>query len=500
MSWPLASFARPRPRPRRPASPGTSATRPPAAGARARGHAGRPGGAGAHRLRADPQRQADHRHRAHRRLRARRPGRVRRRRGGRAGLERLLRPGPVDAVADGRLGAVRPARAPGSAASGRRPASRWPLAAGLRRGGLMFGAILDFGDRGRPAAGSDARGHASSAMYFGTSLPWNLAHALGNVAFALAFGPALLRALLRFRGRFTVDLAARAPRPRRCAAASSALARPRPGRAAAPLAAARASPICATPRTPTAAGGGPGQADLDALHGLGDARPGRDGVNPARPVARRRDALAAVSAQAPRLRATGDLERTILVAARRRRVDPALRRARPRGRAAAPPPSPSGSFSGRVTSTAFGILALRAAGYTSTRPRSAGAAKWIISPAGPRRRLELLRRGGARATADDTGAVLQALAAAVRRHARAVRRGVAWLRRHQRRDGGFAAFGASNAQSTAYAVQGLVAAGHNPAPFHRHGARSPLAYLRSPDARRRAACATRAPPARPRCG
>jgi energy-coupling factor transport system substrate-specific component len=39
---------------------------------------------------------------------------------------------------------------------------------------------------------------------FGTALPFDLAHAAGNVVFALAFGPALVNALARFRTRFDV--------------------------------------------------------------------------------------------------------------------------------------------------------------------------------------------------------------------------------------------------------------------------------------------------------
>ena len=72
--------------------------------ARAGGDARRAGGAGPDRLRADPERQADDRHRADHRLRPGRRPRLRRRRGGGAGLEPVLRPGAVDAVADGRLG------------------------------------------------------------------------------------------------------------------------------------------------------------------------------------------------------------------------------------------------------------------------------------------------------------------------------------------------------------------------------------------------------------
>jgi len=60
-------------------------------------------------------------------------------------------------------------------------------------------------------------------------------------------------------------------------------------------------------------------------------------------------------------------------------------------------------------------------------------------------------------------------------------RAVAYLRRQQDGDGGFASQpgGGSNAQSTAWAIQGLEAAGVDPQAVRRHGARSPVAYLRS---------------------
>ena len=51
----------------------------------------------------------------------------------------------------------------------------------------------------------------------------------------------------------------------------------------------------------------------------------------------------------------------------------------------------------------------------------------------------------------------------------------------QNRDGGFPLTpgGPSNAQSTAWAAQGFVAAARDPERVHRGGSRSPLAYLRS---------------------
>jgi prenyltransferase beta subunit len=79
---------------------------------------------------------------------------------------------------------------------------------------------------------------------------------------------------------------------------------------------------------------------------------------------------------------------------------------------------------------------------------------------------------------DDTGSVLQALAAAGVRGAVASR-AIRYLVRAQNPDGGFPqqAGGSSNAQSTAFAIQGLVAAGRDPAQVHRQGSRSPVGYL-----------------------
>ncbi|MGZ8622321.1 MAG: hypothetical protein ACXWW8_07030, partial [Solirubrobacterales bacterium] len=61
----------------------------------------------------------------------------------------------------------------------------------------------------------------------------------------------------------------------------------------------------------------------------------------------------------------------------------------------------------------------------------------------------------------------------------AIRSGVAYLRGAQQRGGGFAlSGGGANTQSTAWAVQGLLAAGVSPSKV-RTGGRSPLDYLAS---------------------
>ncbi len=62
-----------------------------------------------------------------------------------------------------------------------------------------------------------------------------------------------------------------------------------------------------------------------------------------------------------------------------------------------------------------------------------------------------------------------------------MRRAARFVVRNQASDGGFALIpgGPSNAQSTAWAVQGLLAAGREPSRVRRNGSRDPMSYLRS---------------------
>jgi energy-coupling factor transport system substrate-specific component len=140
----------------------------------------------------------------------------------------------------------------------------------------------------------------------------------------------------------------------------------------------------------------------------------------------------------------------------------------------------SGAFAGRVNTTAFAIFALRAAGRSRGDHAVRAGARWIARQANPDGGFNFAGRGGGSGI-DDTGAALQALVAAGRRGTPTVRRAARFLARRQNPDGGFPLQpgGPSNAQSTAWAVQALVAAGRNPDRQRRHGARSPLAYLRS---------------------
>jgi len=119
---------------------------------------------------------------------------------------------------------------------------------------------------------------------------------------------------------------------------------------------------------------------------------------------------------------------------------------------------PDGRIGPLVNSTIWGVLALRAAGrppgtsvaYLRRVQRRGGG--WSWSP------------GGA-PDSNDTAAAIQALrAAGAPPRARAITRGLAYLRRLQGRDGGFALVPgrSSDAQSTAWAIQAFVAAGKEP--------------------------------------
>ncbi len=131
------------------------------------------------------------------------------------------------------------------------------------------------------------------------------------------------------------------------------------------------------------------------------------------------------------------------------------------------------SVAGRVNLTTWAVLALRAAGVTP----KARMVRWLVRQQDSNGGFSYAKRGDL-ADVDDTGAALEAIA---RTHPSARHRAVAYIRAAQNRDGGFPVEpgGSSNAQSTAWAVQGLIAAGVNPARVRTHGSRSPLGYLRS---------------------
>jgi hypothetical protein len=114
-----------------------------------------------------------------------------------------------------------------------------------------------------------------------------------------------------------------------------------------------------------------------------------------------------------------------------------------------------GSIAGFVSYTAFGILALRSAG----EPAGGSTIRWLVASQNEDGGFGVARSSSS--DADMTGATLQALAVAGRAKSGAARRAVGYLRSSQAANGGIAQMSgrSPNAQSTAYAVQGLLAVG-----------------------------------------
>jgi hypothetical protein len=119
----------------------------------------------------------------------------------------------------------------------------------------------------------------------------------------------------------------------------------------------------------------------------------------------------------------------------------------------------SGAIGPTVNSTVWAVLALRADG----RPAGRTTVRWLLGRQRPSGGWGWYP--GGTADSNDTAAAVQALrAAGVGRNARAIVRGLRYLRRLQNGDGGFelSSGRGSDSQSTAWAVQAFLAAGRRP--------------------------------------
>ena len=378
-------------------------------------------------------------------------------------------------LAGGWLGAVvrarsAPAREPGASSATReqsaepRELGRWSLALACGLAGLAYGLVMDL--YLWTLAGEHSL--AAYAVLSARSLPFNVAHALGNVAFALVIGPPLVRALRRYRRRFEVrwvparaEMPAAVPaRTRRTTAlfvalalvAAGSLAGSPPVRAASPTDYLLSAQNC---------DGGFGAKRRDgssnplytgwAALGLAAA-----GYNPQDVRRCGASIIDYVERTAGSVRSTGDLERTILVLRAaglpprlgRRDLESELLEAR----------DPDGSF-GTVNWTAFGVLAMRAAGSSDSLVRE--SADSLVECQNDEGGFGLTCAGG-QSEVDYTAAVLQAMRAARGGNEDTTRHAVAYLADAQLGNGGFGQRRGSsraNTQNTAWAAQGLEAAG-----------------------------------------
>jgi Squalene-hopene cyclase C-terminal domain len=136
---------------------------------------------------------------------------------------------------------------------------------------------------------------------------------------------------------------------------------------------------------------------------------------------------------------------------------------------------------GEINDTIFAIVALVPVGEPAARAAIQRAADWLIAQQDEDGGWSWEVKGG-RTEADMTGAAIQALRAAGRTDTEAERQGLQYLRQMQNPDGGFPEFpgeAESNVASTAWAVQGIWAAGNDPEAWIVAGGNEPLSYMAS---------------------
>jgi Squalene-hopene cyclase C-terminal domain/Prenyltransferase and squalene oxidase repeat len=339
-------------------------------------------------------------------------------------------------------------------------AGRVTLAAACALAGIAYGALLNFSLMA--TYGGDLSLQRFLALE-SRAVPFDAAHAIGNATLALIAGPAMVRMLSRFRERFEwrtpavasillLALALASVLPARAQASDT-------GRAAAWLISAQNSDggwgTSAESYSSTA---------TTAWVMLGLEAAGRNPLDVSRGGHTPVDYL---RARVNELGSPGDFARTIL-ALEGAGVDPRSFGGHDLVSALLKRRRDNGSYEGWPGSTAFAVIALRSAGATGGLDQTIawlakaqnGDGGWGDLPKPP-------------STADGTGAAMQAIPGAS-----AADHGMGYLRNVQRPNGGFplGGNGSVNSQSTAWAVQGMLAVGRDPASV-REGGNSPLDYL-----------------------
>jgi hypothetical protein len=345
---------------------------------------------------------------------------------------------------------------------------------------------------------------AGFGLVLGQASAFDITHVVASFVFGLAFGSVLLRMLVRVRARLQVswEPLEAGRRPTRTGATASLslplslvailLAIPTIALGSAGATASVAARVTVSHELSFLAGaqnsdggfgGAPGQSSSElysAWTAIGLAAAGRN------PLSLRRGGhtvLEAIRREASSLEGAGDLERTILalyVCGASVRSLPGVGSGGDPVKALLRYRDHDGSFGELSNLTAFAVFALRAAGYAPGDAVVREAGSWLARQQDSDGGFGFGKRGGG-SDVDDTAAVLQALVDAGIHSGASVTHGAAFLLHAQNPDGGYPQEqgGESNAQSTAWAVQGLIAAGRNPATVTRKGSRSPLGYLES---------------------
>jgi energy-coupling factor transport system substrate-specific component len=370
-------------------------------------------------------------------------------------------------------------------ALGGRNAGRFSLAATCGLAGVLYGALLNFSLMA-------TYGGELSLERFGVlsarAIPFDAAHAVGNVALALVAGPAIVRMLARFRQRFEWQRGGsdgappeppdRPPRRMRPAlrgggvaaliVVSVLLAVLAPGRAEAAGADRAELWLISVQNDDGGFGSSPDDGsgpEMTAWAMLGLAAAGRNAYDLSRGG---HSPVTYLQGHLGELDGPGDLARTILALLSAganprefggRNLVEELRGLR----------FDNGSYERWPNSTAFAVIALRTAG----------------APGGTEKSLEWLRNvqnddggwgnePGQSSDAEATSSVLQALSP----DSEASGKGLKYLRDAQQGNGGYRVGrnGAINTQATAWAIQGILAAGGDPGSVERNGS-TPFDYL-----------------------
>ncbi len=371
-------------------------------------------------------------------------------------------------------------------ALGNRDAGRLTLAAVCGFAAVLYGALLNF------SLMASYGGDLSWARFWffeGRAIPFEIAHFTGNVVLALVAGPAMVRMLSRFRRRFEWR--------RQSAAASAGTREGRLGGAlrgggiaAALLVAVALALLAPAARASSADGalsvgralhwleaqqrpsggfaadsGRQAGAEITSWAMLGLAAAGR---NPLDVTKAGKSPVDFLRSHRDEVKDAGDVARTIL-ALEAAGGDPrsfggedlVVRLIAQRRQ--------NGSYQGWPATSAYAVLALRGAGAGGS---TAGTVSWLRKVQG--RDGGWGNEPGDPSTPEITGAVLQVLTPG----SDASDRALGYLRDAKRPNGGFAPGNnlSANGQATAWASEGLLAAGKDPAGFG--SGKSSLAYLR----------------------
>jgi prenyltransferase/squalene oxidase-like repeat protein len=385
-----------------------------------------------------------------------------------------------------------------------REVGRWTLAAVCGLSALAFGTIMNFSTMVSYGAG-DTSGKFSWAYFWileGRAIPFEASHVIFSVVLALAAGPAMIRMLIRFRERFEWRRAQGATIPRPGGAPGSG-AEPAPpdlspsprariattGRIVAILLAVLVLGAFASTRAEAASSSGGTEAAVAWLRsaqnedgGWGESRGAESnqamtgwamlgleaaGINPQDVTAAGGSPVEYLQGAISSVQSPGDLARTIL-ALEGAGIEPREFGGRNLVAALLAKRRKDGSYEDWPNSSAYAVLALRSAGIANV----ADTLEWL-------REAQNEDGGwgdiaGSPSNADGTGAVLQVFSPS----SQASKKAVGYLRQVQQKGGGFrlGGNGALNTQSTALAIQGLLAAGADPAEFKR-GGKSAYEYL-----------------------